>query len=109
VSRRLTVRPLAEQDLLEAQEWYDEQRPGLGGDFRSTIDGLLRRILERPLLYPAVYRNARRAVVRRFLYLLYFFGQRRHGRCAGLSSQQTRLGSLEVQNTLVLSQPPTDG
>jgi len=72
VSRRLIVRPLAEQDLLEAQEWYDEQRPGLGGDFRSTIDGLLRRILERPLLYPAVYRNVRRAVVRRFPYLLYF-------------------------------------
>jgi hypothetical protein len=60
VSRRLIVRPLAEQDLLEAQEWYDEQRPGLGGD------------LERPLLYPAVYRNARRAVARRFPYLLYF-------------------------------------
>lgn len=27
------------------------------------------------------------------------FGQRRRGHCAGLSSQRTRLGSLEVQNT----------
>jgi plasmid stabilization system protein ParE len=72
VSRHLIVRALAEEDLLEAQAWYDEQRPGVGGEFRSTIDGLLNRVLERPPLYPKVYRNVRRAVVRRFPYLLYF-------------------------------------
>lgn len=69
---RLIVRPLAEQDLLDAQRWYEDQRPGLGDEFRSTADDLIRRIVERPRLYPEVYRKVRRAVLRRFPYLLYY-------------------------------------
>lgn len=72
MSRRLVVRPLAEQDLLEAQEWYDGQRPGLGSEFRTAIDDLLQRVAGHPRAYPVVYRGLRRAVVRRFPYLVYF-------------------------------------
>ena len=72
MSRRLVVRPLAEQDLVDAQKWYEEQQPGLGEGFRITVDGLISRILERPRLYPEVYRKVRRAVMRRFPYLLYY-------------------------------------
>jgi toxin ParE1/3/4 len=72
VSYRLLVRPLAEQDLLEAQRWYDVQQAGLGHEFRLTIDAVLRRLQESPQIYPTVYRGIRRVVVRRFPYLLYF-------------------------------------
>lgn len=72
MSLRLVVRPLAEQDLVETQSWYEEQRPGLGDEFRLTVDRLMGRILERPQLYPKVYRGVRRAVMRRFPYLLYY-------------------------------------
>ena len=72
MSLHFVVRPLAEQDLLEAQEWYEARRPGLGADFRATIDSLFGRIGENPSLYPEVYRGTRRAVVRRFPYLVYF-------------------------------------
>lgn len=72
MSRRLFVRPLAARDLREAQDWYDEQRPGLGDEFRAAIDLQLARVLERPHLYPVIYRDVRRAIVRRFPYLLYF-------------------------------------
>jgi len=72
VTLRLVVRPLAEQDLVETQRWYEEQRPGLGDEFRLTVDRLVGRIIERPQLYPEVYRSVRRAVVRRFPYLLYY-------------------------------------
>jgi plasmid stabilization system protein ParE len=72
VNRRLVVRSRAEQDLVDAQKWYEEQRSGLGEEFRITVDGLISRILERPRLYPEVYRKVRRAVMRRFPYLLYF-------------------------------------
>lgn len=64
MSLRLVVRPLAEQDLVETQKWYEEQRPGLGDEFRITVDRLMGRILERPQLYPEVYRRVRRAVMR---------------------------------------------
>ncbi len=72
MSHGLVVRPLAEQDLLEAQEWYELQRPGLGGEFRGAIDDLLERVADHPRLYPPVYRGLRRAVVRRFPYLVFF-------------------------------------
>jgi hypothetical protein len=57
VSLRLVVRPLAEQDLVEAQRWYEEQRPGLGEEFRITVDRLMARILERPGLSPEMNRG----------------------------------------------------
>lgn len=72
MSLRLIVRPVAEQDLTDAQDWYDEQRPGLGAEFRDLIDHTMRRILETPRLYPEVYQNVRRVVLRRFPYLLYY-------------------------------------
>lgn len=72
MSRRLIVRPVAARDLREAQDWYDEQRPGLGDEFRTAVDAQLARIVEQPHLYPVVYQEARRVVLRRFPYLLYF-------------------------------------
>jgi plasmid stabilization system protein ParE len=72
VSLRLVVRRLAELDLAGAQRWYEAQRPGLGEEFRQTIDIQFSRILERPRAFPTVHGPVRRAVVRRFPYLLYF-------------------------------------
>ncbi|HSK80073.1 MAG TPA: type II toxin-antitoxin system RelE/ParE family toxin [Thermoanaerobaculia bacterium] len=68
----VTVRPLAERDLREAQLWYEEKRPGLGAEFRSCIDECLRTIARSPLLFPVTHRNVRRAGVKRFPYLVYF-------------------------------------
>lgn len=72
MSYQLIVRPLAEQDLLEAQRWYEAKQTGLGCEFRRTIDALLQRLGESPQIYPTVYRSVRRVVVRRFPYLVYF-------------------------------------
>jgi len=66
------VRPLAEQDLLEAQRWYDGQRKGLGAEFRQSIELLLQQMGEAPLVYPVVHRDIRRAAVSRFPYLIYY-------------------------------------
>ena len=33
MNRRFIVRPLAEADLLQAAQWYDEQQAGLGSRF----------------------------------------------------------------------------
>ena len=72
MSRPVIVRPLAEQDLVEAQTWYEEKRAGLGSEFRAAVDAAFQRLSESPLLYPSVYRQLRRAVLRRFPYLIYF-------------------------------------
>ena len=69
---RLIVRPEAEADLQEAFDWYERHVPGLGAGFLAAIDGTMNSILSNPLQYPIMYRNARRALTRRFPYQVFF-------------------------------------
>lgn len=72
MSYRLIVRAAAENDLLDAQRWYESQRAGLGAEFRAAFSRIAEVLGESPLLYPVVHRNARRAVMGRFPYVVYF-------------------------------------
>ena len=69
---RLRIRARAERDLIKAQQWYEGQRPGLGGEFRAAVDEILVHLPTQPLIYPLVRDRAHRAVVPRFPYLVYF-------------------------------------
>ena len=69
---RLVLRPQAEAELLDARDWYEEHRPGLGGAFVTEIDMAIARIVKAPLAYPRVQGEIRRTLVRRFPYAVYF-------------------------------------
>ena len=69
---RLVLRPPAEAELLDARDWYEEQRPGLGGAFATEVDMVFARIVQAPLAYPRVQGETRCALVRRFPYAIYF-------------------------------------
>ncbi len=69
---RLVLRPQAEAELLDARDWYEAQRPGLGRTFATEVDMVLGRIVQAPLAYPRVQGETRRALVRRFPYAIYF-------------------------------------
>ena len=45
---RLVVRPRAESDLREAQNWYENQRAGLGAEFLVEIDATIRVLIRDP-------------------------------------------------------------
>jgi plasmid stabilization system protein ParE len=64
--------PQANEDLLEAREWYDNMRPRLGERFALAVDATVDAIAEGPLQFQVVYRNRRRAGVRRFPYGIFF-------------------------------------
>jgi len=66
------VRPAAAADIEEAFLWYESQRPGLGNEFLAEAQALIAAIAGRPLMYPVVRRNTRRALLRRFPYGLYY-------------------------------------
>jgi plasmid stabilization system protein ParE len=72
VTPRLVLRPQAAAELLDARDWYEEQRPGLGGAFATEVDRVLARIVGAPLAYARVQGETRRALVRRFPYAIYF-------------------------------------
>ena len=59
-------------DIAKAQQWYEDKNPGLGVEFLDDVERVLARIASRPYQYPAVHRDVRRAVVRRFPYGVFY-------------------------------------
>jgi plasmid stabilization system protein ParE len=66
------VRPLAEADVREAAFWYERRREGLGAEFTLELDALYDRIGRSPQQFPEIGDGARRALLRRFPYAVYF-------------------------------------
>lgn len=69
---RVNVRPLAETDVAEAYEWYEQQGAGLGEQFLDEVQAVYDHIEQFPAAFPEVYRDARRALVRRFPYAVFY-------------------------------------
>jgi plasmid stabilization system protein ParE len=72
VTATLIVQPEAEADLKEAFRWYQAQRQGLGQEFLDEASRALSRIAEQPLRYALVHGEARRALLRRFPYVVLY-------------------------------------
>lgn len=69
---RSGFRPAASADVQAAYEWYEAQRPGLGDEFIATVDAAVASIRAFPDAYPVVHRGARRVLLERFPYCLYY-------------------------------------
>lgn len=69
---RFVVRPEAEADIEATFRWYEAQSPGLGSEFVRAVDACLAGIERNPELYAEHYRRARRALLRRFPYAIFY-------------------------------------
>ena len=73
---RVEFKPTARLDLLDAEAWYEDRVRGLGAEFALTVDATVAALTRFPEGYPKVYREVRKAVLRRFPYsLLYTVGE----------------------------------
>jgi len=52
--------------MIDAQDWYENEVPGLGGRFRAAVEVAIERISANPRQFPVIYKNVRRALLRRF-------------------------------------------
>jgi plasmid stabilization system protein ParE len=68
----LVFRPEVREELNDAYRWYESQKRGLGDEFLDCVDEMLNGICLMPESYAIVYRDVRRAVVRRFPYAVYY-------------------------------------
>ena len=59
-------------DVEAARQWYEAQRPGLGDEFVSAVDAAVTAVVEFPEAYPLVHRDARRCLVERFPYGVFY-------------------------------------
>jgi hypothetical protein len=87
MKRLVRLRDEADRDLTDAASWYEEQREGLGHEFLDDAQSLFDRIGEEPLNFPIVYRNARRAVMNRFPFCIYFLWRRSMSLCCQSSME----------------------
>jgi plasmid stabilization system protein ParE len=59
-------------DLVEAREWYEAQRAGLGDEFLASVADAFTRLEESPEQFPVYYRDFRRVLMNRFPYKVFF-------------------------------------
>lgn len=64
-------RPSAAADVEDAFLWYESQRPGLC-PFLEELDAVVHAIAENPHRFPVIHRDARRALLHRFPYALFY-------------------------------------
>ncbi|MEO1404541.1 MAG: type II toxin-antitoxin system RelE/ParE family toxin [Cyanobacteria bacterium J06635_1] len=72
MSYSFLIRPDAELDIQEAYQYYEERDQGLGSEFVRVVDACFSKIGRNPLSYPAVYRQIRRALIRKFPYGIFY-------------------------------------
>ena len=62
----------ARAELIDAQDWYENEAPGLGRRFRAAVDAVIQRMNANPRQFPVIYKSIHRALLRRFPYSLLF-------------------------------------
>ncbi len=69
---RVVLDPRAEKDVEAAVDWYDQHASGVGDRFIESLDSVLDTIAEYPEMYPKTEGNIRRALLKRFPYVVYY-------------------------------------
>jgi plasmid stabilization system protein ParE len=64
--------PAAQEELVQAIEWYEKQRQGLGSRFMVAVEATLEAIKRTPMLFTVVNKNVRRARIKRFPFGIFF-------------------------------------
>jgi len=72
VVKNLIILSEAEQDVTEGYVWHETQELGLGEEFLRCVDACIQFIQRNPQMYPVVHDSYRRAVVRRFPYVIFY-------------------------------------
>jgi plasmid stabilization system protein ParE len=70
MSLPVVLRPSAARDLADAHAYYSPH--GKADDFMAALDRVIAHISERPHMYPIVYAEVHRALLRRFPFSVFF-------------------------------------
>ena|ERR1700761_6100272 len=69
---KLEIRPLAALEILEAFDWYELQREGLGIEFLSELETFYDSLLRNPHSYGYYNKSTRQGKIDRFPYVVVF-------------------------------------
>lgn len=65
---RLVFSPEAQQELLEAQAWYEARAIGLGFEFARAVDAAVETALRMPFAFQHIDAEFRHVITRKFPY-----------------------------------------
>jgi plasmid stabilization system protein ParE len=71
MSLPLVIKEEAIQDMVDAFEWYEKQRPNLGVEFLDEVDTCFAKVAAYPNRFP-IYQGFRMALTNRFPYKIVF-------------------------------------
>ena len=69
---KLRFLPEVEEDAFASYVWYETKSTGLGEDFLRMFYARSGEISRNPLIFPKVYSEFHRCLLRRFPYAIYF-------------------------------------
>lgn len=72
MSLPIRLLPEARDEYDAAADWYEQQRAGLGADFTARVEDVFNRIAANPRLHAKVYNDVRKAVVKKFPYVVLY-------------------------------------
>jgi plasmid stabilization system protein ParE len=68
----LRLHRAAEVELFRAADYYDDERPGLGGEFLEVVQTAFDSIAASPTRWPFVDARHRRRVLKRFPFSIFY-------------------------------------
>jgi plasmid stabilization system protein ParE len=72
MKRPVRLVPEARAEFDKSADWYEKKQLGLGVDFVSKVREVLERIAVNPRLHTKMYGDVRKAVVRRFPFIVLY-------------------------------------
>ena len=67
----------AEADIADACQWYEQRLEGLCAQFLLCLEACLERLKRNPLAHPVLYKDVRRAFLRRFPFSVFYVAERK--------------------------------
>jgi plasmid stabilization system protein ParE len=68
----LQFTPEAEEEIAEAFDWYEQRVLGLGAEFLRAVEAAVASAARGPLQYPVWRRGARRVLLRKFPFAIFY-------------------------------------
>jgi len=75
VSGEIIVRREAQLEVQKAFQYYQDKSEGLGFEFMRSLDAALQSVKRNPLAYQKIYKEARRILLRKFPYALFYIAE----------------------------------
>jgi len=69
---KIEVRPLAAIEIIEAYDWYELQKEGLGLEFLHELDDFYERLFQNPVIHSYYDKPVRSGKINRFPYLVIY-------------------------------------